>query len=79
MARMNFPAALASGQVPGVTAGRFALERNGCIDDCARLCWDMTRQRKRWQRDRKRVCEGKDPAPSLIASLVLSSPDFERR
>ncbi len=77
MARMNFPAALVSGQVPGVSLD--SARWNGAEEDAiARdlLGHDASAQTL------KAIETGlgdKKPPSSLIASLILSSPDFERR
>jgi uncharacterized protein (DUF1800 family) len=77
MGRMNFSAALASGLVPGVKvdasllAGKDspAIER----DLLGRGASPQT------QAAIDKGLEGKDQTPSFVASLVLSSPDFQRR
>ena len=77
IARMNFPAALASGQIPGVSldASRWkgmdgpAIARDLLGHDASAQTLNAI----------ETGLQGKDPAPSLIASLILSSPDFERR
>ncbi len=77
MARMNFPAALVSGQIPGVSldSARWNGVEEGAI---ARdlLGHDASAQTL------KAIETGlpdKNPPSSLVASLILSSPDFERR
>jgi uncharacterized protein (DUF1800 family) len=78
-ARMNFAAAVASvsGQVPGVEvdASRWkgmdtaAVARALLGHDASQQTLDAIRA----------GLEGKDVSPAVIASLVLASPDFERR
>jgi uncharacterized protein (DUF1800 family) len=77
MARINFPTALASGQVPGVRpdASRWkGMDASAIARDL--LGHDPSAQTLNAI---ETGLQGKDPAPSLIASLILSSPDFERR
>ncbi len=77
MGRMNFSAALASGLVPGVTAdpARLAGKDYPAI---AReiLGHDASGQT---QAALEKGLEGKEQTPLFIASLVLGSPDFQRR
>jgi uncharacterized protein (DUF1800 family) len=77
LARMNFPAALASGQVPGVSldASRWKAM------DVSAIARDLLGHEPSAQTLNaiETGLQGKDAAPSLIASLILSSPDFERR
>jgi uncharacterized protein (DUF1800 family) len=77
MARINFPTALASGQVPGVSPD--ASRWKGM--DASAIARDLLGHDPSAQPLNAIVTglQGKDPAPSLIASLILSSPDFERR
>jgi len=77
MARINFPTALASGQVPGVSpdASRWkGMDASAIARDL--LGHDPSAQTLNAI---ETGLQGKDPAPSFIASLILSSPDFERR
>jgi uncharacterized protein (DUF1800 family) len=77
MGRMNFSAALASGLVPGVKvdpsrlAGqdRSAVERNLLGREAS----------PQTQSAIEKGLEGKPQTPPFIASLVLGSPDFQRR
>lgn len=77
MARMNFPTALVSGKVPGVTPdtdrwkgmapaaiARGLMGRDASAQTIGAIETGL---------------QGKDPEPSLVAALILSSPDFERR
>jgi uncharacterized protein (DUF1800 family) len=77
IARMNFGAAIASGDVPGVSvdASRWQGMDNASIAK-ALLGHDASRQTL----DAIATgLEGKNPSPLVVASLVLGSPDFERR
>lgn len=77
LARMNFPAAVAAGQVPGVTldASRWqGLEASAIARGL--LGHDPSAQTINAI---ETGLQGKDPSPSLVATLILSSPDFERR
>jgi uncharacterized protein (DUF1800 family) len=75
--RMNLPAALAAGQVPGVSADASrwkgmdgpAIARELLGHDASAQTIDTIQT----------GLQGKDPAPDFIASLILRSPDFERR
>jgi uncharacterized protein (DUF1800 family) len=76
-ARMNFAVAIASGQVPGaeVDASRWKDMDNPAIAR-ALLGRDASKQTL----DAIGAgLDGKYPSPAVVASLVLSSPDFERR
>ncbi len=77
MGRMNFSVALASGLVPGVTLdpSRLAGKEYSAI---ARglLGRDPSTQT---QAAIEKGLEGKEQTPPFIASLILSSPDFQRR
>ncbi|MGA3240235.1 MAG: DUF1800 domain-containing protein [Bryobacteraceae bacterium] len=77
MARMNFPTALASGQVPGVSPDGSRWKGM----DASAIARDLLGHDPSAQTLNaiETGLQGKDPAPSLIASLILSSPDFERR
>ncbi len=77
MGRMNFSAALASGLVPGVTVdpSRFA-DKDGPAIARELLGHDASPQT---QAAIQKGLEGKNLTPPFIASLVLGSPDFQRR
>jgi len=76
-ARMNFGAAIASGQVPGVEVDT---SRWKGMDNAAIARALLGRQASKQTLDAIGTgLEGKDPSPAVIASLVLGSPDFERR
>jgi uncharacterized protein (DUF1800 family) len=77
LARMNFPTALASGRVPGVRPDDSRWKGM----DASAIARDLLGHEPSAQTLNAIVTglQGKDPAPSLIASLILSSPDFERR
>jgi uncharacterized protein (DUF1800 family) len=77
MGRVNFAAALASGLVPGVSLGssrwegkdQSAIARELLGHDASPLTLTALETGLR----------GKEPTAPFIASLVLSSPDFQRR
>jgi uncharacterized protein (DUF1800 family) len=77
IARMNFGAAIASGEVPGVSVdtSRWQGMDNASIakallgHDASKLTLDAIAT----------GLEGRNPSPAVVASLVLGSPDFERR
>jgi uncharacterized protein (DUF1800 family) len=77
MGRMNFSAALASGLVPGVAVdpSRMAGKNESAIarDLLGRDASPQT------QAALEKGLEGKDKTSPFIASLVLGSPDFQRR
>jgi hypothetical protein len=74
---MNFGAAIASGQVPGVEVDT---SRWKGMDNAAIARALLGRQASKQTLDAIGTgLEGKDPSPAVIASLVLGSPDFERR
>lgn len=77
LARMNFPPALAKGQVPGVSAD-FSRWKG---KDAAAIARDLLgREASTQTLDAIGTgLQGKDADPSLVAALILSSPDFERR
>jgi uncharacterized protein (DUF1800 family) len=75
--RMNFAAAVASGQVPGVEVDT---SRWNGIDNEAIARALLGREASKQTLDAIGAgLEGKDPSPAVVASLVLGSPDFERR
>ena len=77
MTRMNFSASLASGVVPGVKIdcsrwggkGQPAIARDLLGYDASPPTLTAL----------ENGLQGKDPTPPFIASLILSSPDFQRR
>ncbi|HLH17730.1 MAG TPA: DUF1800 domain-containing protein [Bryobacteraceae bacterium] len=77
IARMNFAAAVAMGQVPGVTAdtSRWQGADTASIAK-ALLGHDASPQTLQAIAT---GLEGRNPSPAVVASLVLGSPDFERR
>jgi uncharacterized protein (DUF1800 family) len=76
-ARMNFAASVMAGQVPGVRVD--ASHWKG-MDDPAIARALLGRDASKQTLDAMRLgLQGKDPSPAVIASLVLASPDFERR
>ena len=77
IARMNFGAAVASGDLPGVSlnCSRWQGMDNASIAK-ALLGHDASKQTL----DALATgLDGKNPSPAVVASLVLGSPDFERR
>jgi len=77
MGRMNFSAALASGLVPGVKVDPSRLKDK----DAPAIARDLLGHDASapTQTALQRGLEGKDLTPPFIASLVLGSPDFQRR
>src|ERR1019366_2053848 len=77
MVRMNFAASIASGQVPGV---KVDASRWKGMDNAAIARALLGREASKQTLDAIGTgLEGKNPSPAVIASLVLGSPDFERR
>lgn len=77
LARMNFAAAVASGQVPGV---RIDASRWKGMDETAIARALLGREPSKQTMDAiGSGLAGKDSSPAVVASLVLGSPDFERR
>ncbi len=77
MGRMNFSAALASSLVPGVSLDPARLAGK----DYSAIARDLLGRdaSPQTQAAIQKGLEGKDQTPPFIASLVLSSPDFQRR
>ena len=77
MGRMNFAASVASGQLPGVEVDT---SRWKGLDNAAIARVLLGRPASKETLDAIGTgLEGKDPSPAVVASLVLGSPDFERR
>jgi uncharacterized protein (DUF1800 family) len=77
MVRMNFAASITSGQVPGVSVDA---SRWKGMDTAAIARALLGREGSKQTLDAIGTgLEGKDPSPAVVASLVLGSPDFERR
>ena len=77
LGRMNFATALASGQVPGVKLDSSGLDGK---DSAAIAREVLGRPPSEQTLDAlARGLEGKQPTARMVASLVLSSPDFQRR
>jgi uncharacterized protein (DUF1800 family) len=77
MARMNFAASIGSGQVPGV---QIDASRWKGLDEAAVARDLLGRDASKQTLDAlKAGLEGRNPSPAVVASLVLGSPDFERR
>jgi uncharacterized protein (DUF1800 family) len=77
MARINFVAALVAGQTPGVSVDVSRWKGK----DNAEIARDLLgREASKQTLDAIAAgLEGRDPSPPVIASLVLGSPEFERR
>jgi uncharacterized protein (DUF1800 family) len=77
LGRMNFATALASGQIPGVKLDSSRLEGK----DTAGIAREVLgRPASEQTLDAlARGLEGKESTSRMVASLVLSSPDFQRR
>jgi uncharacterized protein (DUF1800 family) len=77
LGRMNFATALASGQIPGVKVDGSRLDgKDAPAIARALLGRDVSPET---QAALEKGLEGSTPSPSAIASLILSSPDFQRR
>ncbi len=77
MGRMNFSASLATGLVPGIALDTSRLTGK----DQAAIARDLLGREASSQTQAaiEKGLEGKTPTPPFIASLVLGSPDFQRR
>jgi uncharacterized protein (DUF1800 family) len=77
LGRMNFSAALASGQISGVRLNVTRLEGK----DAAAMARELLGREPSAQTLEaiQKGVEGKEPSPRLLAGLVISSPDFQRR
>jgi uncharacterized protein (DUF1800 family) len=77
MGRLNFSAALAAGQVPGVTVDASRLKGK----DRATIERDLLGRdpSPQTQAAIEKGLAGREQAPPFIATLVLASPDFQRR
>jgi uncharacterized protein (DUF1800 family) len=77
IARMNFAAAIAAGEVPGVSVDpskwqgmdQASIAKALLGHDASKQTLDAIAT----------GLEGRNPSPTVVASLVLGSPDFERR
>jgi uncharacterized protein (DUF1800 family) len=77
IARMNFGAAVASGEVPGVSVNTLRWQT---MDNASIAKTLLGRDPSKQTLDALAAgLEGKNPSPAVVASLVLGSPDFERR
>ncbi len=77
LGRMNFATALASGQIPGVKLDASRLQFNDSTAIAYALMGrDVSPQTKAAL---DKGFDGAVPSPAAIASLILSSPDFQRR
>ena len=77
LGRMNFATALASGQIPGVKPENSRLDGK----DAAAIAREVLGRDASGQTLEvlAKGLEGKEPTARVVASLVLSSPDFQRR
>ena len=77
LGRMNFATALASGQIPGVKLDSSRLDGQ----DAATIAQEVLGRPASAQtlEALAKGLEGKEPSGRMVASLVLSSPDFQRR
>jgi uncharacterized protein (DUF1800 family) len=77
LGRVNFATALASGQIPGVKVDSAWLEGKDAAaiarEVLGRPASDQTAEAL------AKGLEGKEPTARMVASLVVSSPDFQRR
>jgi uncharacterized protein (DUF1800 family) len=77
IARMNFAAAVASGELPGVSVDP---SRWQGLDQASIAKALLGRDASKQTLDALAAgLEGRNPSPAVVASLVLGSPDFERR
>jgi uncharacterized protein (DUF1800 family) len=77
IARMNFGAAVAAGEVPGVSVDT---SRWQGMDNASIARALLGRDASKQTLDAMAAgLEGKNASPAVVASLVLGSPDFERR
>jgi uncharacterized protein (DUF1800 family) len=77
LGRMNFATALASGQIPGVKVDTSRLDgKDSTAIAHSLLGRDLSPQTKAAL---DKGFDGAVPSPAAIASLILSSPDFQRR
>jgi uncharacterized protein (DUF1800 family) len=77
LGRMNFATALASGQIPGVKLDTSRLDGKDAPAIARTLLGrDVSPQT---QAALEKGLEDSTPSPAAIASLILSSPDFQRR
>ena len=74
---MNFGAAVASGDLPGVSVN---MSRWQGMDNASMARALLGREPSRQTLEAIAAgLEGKDASPAVVASLVLGSPDFQRR
>jgi hypothetical protein len=77
MARMNFAAAIAFGQIPGVAVDA---SRWRDMDQAAIARALLGREASKETLNAIATgLQGKSPSPTVVAALVLGSPEFERR
>ena len=77
LGRMNFMTSLASGQIPGVKLDTSRLDGK----DAPAIAHDLLGRdaSPQTQAALEKGLDGSTPSPAVIASLILSSPDFQRR
>jgi hypothetical protein len=77
MARIEFAGALAAGRVPGVkvNTSRFA---SSDVAGIARSLLNREPSEQTMTAIEKGL-QGRPPAPGVVAAVVLSSPEFQRR
>jgi uncharacterized protein (DUF1800 family) len=77
LGRMNFATALASGQIPGVKLDSSRLEGK----DTAAIAREILGRPASDQTVEALMkgLDGKEPTARMVASLIISSPDFQRR
>ncbi|HSP68963.1 MAG TPA: DUF1800 family protein, partial [Bryobacteraceae bacterium] len=76
LARMNFALALAGNRVPGSKVDASAFDNNTATAAQQLLFHEPAKQTLE---SIQRALDQKEPAPGLVAGLVLGSPDFQRR
>jgi hypothetical protein len=83
MARVSFASALVNGQVPGVKIdqSRFTGKTGNAEKDAATVARELLHREPSASTLAAidKGLQGKPPAPGLIAALVISSPEFQRR
>jgi uncharacterized protein (DUF1800 family) len=83
MARVSFANALVNGQVPGVKIdqSRFTGKTGNTEKDAATVARELLHREPSATTLAaiEKGLQGKQPAPGLIAALVISSPEFQRR
>ncbi len=78
LGRINFATALTAGQIPGVKADMSRFNFKVACRGRRRACSAPLRLRPRSSSIEKGI-QGKEATPSMLATIVLSSPEFQRR